>query len=50
MHSHSKRKLDRISEALISSGYVSLDEQAKALGLGRSTAWMIVKKIQTWTA
>jgi predicted DNA-binding transcriptional regulator AlpA len=33
----------RISEALISSGYTSLDEQAKALGLGRSTAWNIIK-------
>jgi predicted DNA-binding transcriptional regulator AlpA len=33
----------RISQALISSGYTSLDEQAKALGLGRSTAWNIIK-------
>jgi hypothetical protein len=29
--------------ALISSGYTSLDEQAKALGLHRNTAWTIVK-------
>ncbi|MGC1895536.1 MAG: hypothetical protein WA763_17920 [Pseudolabrys sp.] len=35
--------LQRISEALIASGYTSLDEQAKALGLGRSTAWTITK-------
>ena len=33
----------RISAALISSGYTSLDEQARALGLGRSTAWNIIK-------
>ena len=32
-----------ISEALIASGFSSLDEQAKALGLQRSTAWTIVK-------
>ena len=33
-----------ISEALIASGYTSLDEQAKALGLRRSTTWTIIKK------
>jgi hypothetical protein len=32
-----------IAEALIACGYTSLDEQAKALGLNRSTAWTIVK-------
>jgi len=32
-----------ISEALISSGYTRLDQQAKALGLHRSTAWTIIK-------
>jgi hypothetical protein len=37
-------ELDRISEALIASGHISLDEQAKALGLCRSTAWVIIKK------
>jgi hypothetical protein len=36
-------ELERISEALISSGYTSLDEQAKALGVSRSTAWTITK-------
>jgi hypothetical protein len=35
--------LGYISEALIAAGYTSLDEQAKALGLGRSTTWMITK-------
>ena len=36
--------LGSISEALIASGYTSLDEQAEALGLHRSTTWTIVKK------
>ncbi len=35
--------LQRISEALIASGYTSLDEQAKALGINRSIAWTIIK-------
>jgi hypothetical protein len=35
--------LRHIAEALIACGYTSLDEQAKALGLNRSTAWTIVK-------
>jgi len=35
-------ELERISQALISSGYTSLDEQAKALGVHRSTAWTII--------
>jgi hypothetical protein len=32
------------THALTSAGYFSLDEQAKALGLHRSTAWTIIKK------
>jgi len=32
-----------LSEALISSGHVTVAQQAKALGLGRSTAWNITK-------
>ena len=36
-------KLHHISEALIASGYTTLDDQAKALGVHRSTAWTIVK-------
>ena len=35
--------LQHISRALIGSGYTSLNQQAKALGLNRSTAWTIVK-------
>ena len=34
-------RLQDISEALNKSGYTKLDEQAKALGLCRSTAWTI---------
>jgi hypothetical protein len=32
-----------IADALIVEGYYSLDEQANALGIHRSTAWTIVK-------
>jgi hypothetical protein len=35
--------IQHIADALIASGYTSLDEQAKALGINRSTAWTIVK-------
>ena len=35
--------LQHISKALIASGYTSLDQQAKALGINRSTAWTIIK-------
>jgi plasmid maintenance system antidote protein VapI len=38
-----KKTIDEIVQALTSSGYTSLDEQAKALGLHRATAWTIVK-------
>ena len=34
----------RIREALIASGYTKLDQQAKALGVHRATAWTIIKK------
>ena len=47
MHTDSRRaqfiELRHIAEALISSGYTSLDAQAKALGVHRNTAWTIVK-------
>ena len=47
MHTNSNRilsiELGRIGETLVSSGYTSLDEQAQALGIHRSTAWTIVK-------
>jgi aspartokinase len=35
-------KIREIGEALISTGFVSLDSQAKILGLPRSTAWTIL--------
>ena len=38
-----KIPIQHIAEALIKAGYTSLDEQTKALGLSRSTAWTIVK-------
>ena len=31
-----------ITEALLRSGYTSLDAQAQALGISRSTAWTII--------
>jgi hypothetical protein len=41
-----RRQSDRIKElksALENAGLSTLDEQAKALGVGRSTAWSILK-------
>jgi hypothetical protein len=46
MQHNARRKyavgIQHISEALIASGYTSLDRQAKALGVHRSTAWTIM--------
>jgi hypothetical protein len=39
---HAKIRLRDIGNALIAAGYYSLGKQAKALGVGRSTAWNIV--------
>jgi hypothetical protein len=36
-------RLQHISEALIACGYTKLDQQSKALGIRRSTAWTIMK-------
>ncbi|MEJ2373904.1 MAG: hypothetical protein P8Y71_00350 [Pseudolabrys sp.] len=36
-------KIREIADALVSSGHHTLDEQANALGLGRSTAWAVLK-------
>jgi hypothetical protein len=36
-------KIKELSDALVSAGFVSLDEQANALGLSRSTTWTILK-------
>ena len=38
-----KIPIQLIADALIRGGYLSLDAQAKALGLNRSTAWTIMK-------
>ena len=35
-------RLRKIGEALTEAGYETLDAKAKALGVGRSTAWYIV--------
>ena len=36
--------IQHIREALIACGYAKLDQQAKALGIHRTTAWTIVNK------
>jgi hypothetical protein len=41
-HSRDKAALQRIAEALVASGFTSLDAQTKALGLPRSTVWTIM--------
>ena len=37
------RKIRELGYALNTEGYVTLDQQAKTLGLGRTTAWTILK-------
>ena len=36
-------KIGNVRDALINAGFTTLDQQAKALGLCRSTAWTIVR-------
>jgi len=36
-------KIKELSDALVAAGFLSLDEQATALGLSRSTTWTILK-------
>src|SRR4051794_11830858 len=36
-------KIREIGDALRAAGYVALDEQARALGLPRSTAWTVLR-------
>jgi hypothetical protein len=36
-------KIKELSDALVAAGFFSLDEQATALGLSRSTTWTILK-------
>jgi hypothetical protein len=35
--------IQHIKEALIACGYTTLDQQSKALGINRSTAWTLIK-------
>ena len=42
-HLKCKTKIQDISDALTSAGYLSLNAQAEALGVCRSTAWTIVR-------
>jgi len=35
-------KIKELKEALIASGFLTLDQQAKALGLARSTTWTVL--------
>jgi len=36
-------KIRELGDALVATGFLTLDQQAKALGLARSTTWTIVK-------
>jgi predicted DNA-binding transcriptional regulator AlpA len=36
-------KIRELRDALITDGFLKLDEQARALGLSRSTAWTVLK-------
>ena len=43
MKARQSSKIRELAEALKSAGFLTLDEQAQALGLSRSTAWTIRK-------
>src|SRR5881397_1994209 len=43
MKSRQATKIRELGQALVDAGFLTLDEQAKALGLSRSTAWTIRK-------
>jgi hypothetical protein len=43
MKARQRAKIVELGQALVSAGIDSLDAQASALGLGRSTTWMILK-------
>jgi len=36
-------KIKELGDALVSEGFLTLDKQADALGIGRSTAWTILR-------
>ena len=43
MKARQSAKIREIADALISAGFPTIDAQAKILGVGRSTAWTILK-------
>jgi predicted DNA-binding transcriptional regulator AlpA len=43
MKARQSSKIRELAEAVKSAGFLTLDEQAKALGISRSTAWTIRK-------
>jgi hypothetical protein len=43
MKTRQASKIRELGDALITSGFVTLDQQARALGLCRSTTWTILK-------
>ena len=43
MKARQSSKIRELGDALIAEGYLTLDEQARVLGLGRSTTWTILK-------
>jgi len=46
LHTSSMRRtipVQRIADALVEAGYISLDQQARALGVHRATAWTIMR-------
>jgi len=43
MKARQSSKIRELGDALATEGFLALDEQAKALGLCRSTAWTILK-------
>ena len=43
MKTRQSLKIRELGQALVGAGFLTLDEQAKALGLSRSTTWTILK-------
>jgi hypothetical protein len=43
MKDRQSQKIRQIRDALIAAGFLTLDEQAKVLGLSRSTTWTVLR-------
>src|SRR6476661_5218124 len=43
MKSKQCTRIGELREALLASGFYTLDEQARALGIGRSTTWVLLR-------